>query len=157
MSRRKPKGRLPDKSFYWIPRRVHQSADYRCLSGNAVKLINALAYQFTGNNNGDMTATWSVMRDRHGLRSPETLHNVRNELLAANLIYITRQGGRGQCSLYALTWMPIDECNGKLDCKTTIVPIRKEWNHKEVTAPKSKRMKDETVIKFAQRKEQMNR
>ena len=157
MSRRKPKGRLPDKSFYWIPRRVHQSADFRQLSGNAVKLLCSLAYQFTGNNNGDMTATWSVMHRQHGFKSPSTLHNVRNELLAANLLYVTRQGGRGQCSLYALTWMPIDDCHGKLDCKPTTLPIRKEWNHNEITAPKTKRMKDSTVIKFAERKEQMTR
>ncbi len=157
MSRRKPKGRLPDKSFYWIPRRVHQSADFRQLSGNAVKLLCSLVYQFTGNNNGDLTAAWSVMHLKHGFRSPSTLHNVRNELLAANLIYVTRQGGRGQCSLYALTWMPIVECNGKLDCKPTKPPIRTEWHNKDVTAPKTKLMKDETVIEFAERKEQMQR
>jgi hypothetical protein len=157
MSRRKPKGRLPCKSFYWIPRRVHQSADFRQLSGNAVKLLCSLAYQFTGNNNGDMTAAWSVMRDKHGFRSPRTLNNVRNELLAANLLYVTRQGGRGRCNLYALTWMPIDECHGKLDCKPTTLAVRKEWHLTQVTEPKTKRMKDSTIVEFAERKEQMQR
>jgi hypothetical protein len=155
MSRHKSKGRLPDKSFYWIPRRVHQSADYRFLNGYSVKLLNALAYQFTGRNNGDMTMAWTVMSEKHGFKSKGTLNWCRKELLAANLIYLTRQGGLGRCSLYALTWMPIDECNGKLDCKTTNVPIRKEWNHKDVTAKKTKRMKVETIIDFTKRKEKM--
>ena len=155
MSRVKAKGRQPQKSFYWIPRLVHRSADYKQLSGYAVKLLNALAYQFTGNNNGDLTATWSVMKKQHGFRSPATLNNVRNELIAANLIYLTHQGGRGMCNLYALTWMPIDECSGKLDCRPTIKPLRTAWHQTQVTTPRTKRMKDTTVVEFAERKERM--
>ena len=60
-------------SFYQIPRKVHRCADYRALNGNAVKLLNALTYQFYGNNNGDLTAAWSVMRNKYGFNSPMTL------------------------------------------------------------------------------------
>ena len=157
MSRKKPKGRLPDSNFYWIPRRVHRSADYRQLTGNAVKLLCALAYQFNGYSNGDLCAAWTVMQKQHGFKSPDTLNNVRKELLDANLIYKTRQGGSGRCSLYALTWMPIDECNGKLDSSPTKLPIRKDWNQVKLTAKKVKRMKPDQVINFADRKEEMNR
>lgn len=51
---------------------VMQSDDYKNLSGNAVKLLLALCYQFRGHNNGNLTAAWSVMQEQHGFRSPET-------------------------------------------------------------------------------------
>ncbi len=157
MSRNKLKGRKPPNSFYWIPKPVHRSADYRQLSGNAVKLLNALAYQFNGHNNGDLSATWSVMKTQHGFRSPTTLNHVRNELLAANLIYVTRQGGMGMCNLYALTWMPIDKCNGKLDYGPTIKTLRTGWNQTRVTAPRARRMNNTTVVEFAERKRNLQR
>ena len=153
MSRKK--GRLPDGSFYWIPRRVHRSADFRHLNPHALKLLVSLAYQFTGANNGDLTAAWTVMSAQHGFKSPDTLNRMRKELLAANLIYQTRQGGRGKCSLYALTWMPIDECGGKLDSTATRLPIRKEWDQKKLTAPKTKRMPKSAVTELAEYRERM--
>jgi hypothetical protein len=39
--------------------------------------------------------------------------------LAHGFIEQTRQGGKNQCSLYAVTWLAIDECNGKLDVNPT--------------------------------------
>jgi hypothetical protein len=41
------------------------------------------------------------------------------ELVHFGLIEMTRQGGLNRCSLYALTWRPIDDCKGKLDCAAT--------------------------------------
>jgi hypothetical protein len=157
MSHRKPKSRPLPKSFYWIPRQVHRSADFRELSPYALKLLVSLACQFNGFNNGDLTAAWTVMSKQHGFKSEATLDRCKKELLAANLIYLTRQGGLGRCSLYALTWMPIDDCNGKLDSQPTEMPIRREWHQEKVTTPKTKLMKKSTVIEFAERKEQLKR
>ena len=98
-----------------------QTDDYKNLGGSAVKLLLALAYQYRGNNNGDLTAAFTVMRDQFGFRSPVTLARAIKALLGANLIKQTRihqfmNPGR-KCALYALTWQPIDECDGKLDCR----------------------------------------
>jgi|TARA_B100001971_G_scaffold150400_1_gene139529 hypothetical protein len=54
------------------------------------------------------------MRNR-GWNSSDQLHKAKNELLERGLILVSRQGGRNKCSLYAVTWQPIDDCKGKLD------------------------------------------
>jgi len=43
-------------------------------------------------------------------------------LMDAELVMLTRQGGRNLCSLYAFTWLPINECGGKLDVAETTTP-----------------------------------
>jgi len=117
--------------FLQIPHKVIRSADYRYLSGSAVKLLNVLIFQFRGHNNGDLTAAWSVMKAKYGFRSPTTLHRAIRELLAADLILLTRQGGLGMCSLYSVSWLKINSCNGKLDSQPTSVPPRNVW-HTEI-------------------------
>lgn len=86
-----------------------------------MKLLVDVASQFNGKNNGDLTAAWSVMRDR-GWKSPGTLHKALRALLNAGLIQETRSGGRHRCTLYAVTWRGIDECKGKLDVNPTVTP-----------------------------------
>lgn len=116
-------------SFYQMPRKVHQSFDYRHLSGNAVKLLNALNCQFRGNNNGDLTAAFSVMQKQHGFNSKQTLQRVLNELMKAYLVVKSRQGGLGRCCLYALTWHSVNECIGKsLEIRPTKMPLRNQWH-----------------------------
>ena len=44
---------------------------------------------------------------------------VKKELEEKGLIRVSRQGGRNQCTLYAITWQPIDDCSGKLDINAT--------------------------------------
>ena len=87
---------------------VMRSADYRNLKGNAVKLLNALVFQYNGNNNGDLTAAWSVMHKQHGFSSKGTLQRALQQLVNADLITKTResffQNPNNQCALYALTW-----------------------------------------------------
>lgn len=104
------------KSYAGIPRIVCDNPDYIGLSGNAAKLLFELARQFKGKNNGDLQAAFSLMQKR-GYKSKDTLNKNIKELLAANLIIKTRHGKfinpGGVCALYALTWEPIDECQGK--------------------------------------------
>ena len=73
----------------------------------------------------DTTATMSPMKAR-GWSSNDQLFKARDELVAKNLIQVTRQGGLNRCTLYALTWFPINECGGKLDVAETRV-ARNEW------------------------------
>jgi len=113
-------------SFAGIPRVVMECPDYINLSGSAVRLLNELAYQFKGANNGDLCPAWTLMKER-GFRSKSTLTRAIQELVAAEMIMLTRQGQfiRNKASLYALTWAQIDDCSGKhLDVLQTRIPPR---------------------------------
>ena len=120
-------------SFAGIPRRVMDHSDYLGLSGNAIRLLNWLQYQFKGQNNGDLTASFSYMKLR-GFNSKTTLAKAIQELITANLIIQTRTGvftnPGGRCALYALTWLPIDECKNKnLEVEPTLTPLRRFSTH----------------------------
>lgn len=117
------------ESFAGIPRNVLRSDEYKKLSGNDVKLLLELAYQFRGYNNGDLTTAWAVLVNR-GWHSRSTIDRAKKNLLDEGLIVETRCGRflnpGGRCALYALTWLPIDECKGRnLDIKPTNVPPRR--------------------------------
>jgi len=129
-SRRRFKGRADFVPFFAWPRDVADSEAYRTLTAHAVKLLNDLCFQFRGANNGDLSAAWRIMQPR-GWKSRDTLYKAECELLRAGLIEKTRQGGRNRCNLFALTWRPIDECQGKLDVRATNVPSGL-WKHASV-------------------------
>jgi hypothetical protein len=125
---RNGKGGIPTRSFAGIPRIVMDTDDYKNLNGNAIRLLLEFAYQYRGKNNGDLSATFCHMRKR-GFKSKETLTNALRSLQDAGLIIKTREGvfmnPGGRCTLYALTWQPVDECNGKHDMNPTTTPVRK--------------------------------
>jgi hypothetical protein len=145
-SRQRAKGRTDtDKSFAGIPRRVMDNPDYKNLSGNAVKLLLELARQYKGDriaNNGDLTAAWGVLKER-GFNSKKTISRAVQELLNARMIVQTRSGRfinpGGRCSLYALSWLPINECPGKdLEVQSTITPPRKfSLENSEIPGPQN--------------------
>ena len=108
-----------------------ESDDYLQLTGAALRLLLALVYQFRGRNNGNLSAAPAVMQ-KHGFNSRDTLQRAKQQLLDANLIVETRPGRftnpGGICALYALTWLPVDECKGKdLIVKPTTKPLRNFW------------------------------
>ena len=128
-SRRKIKGRAEKGTFTLIPHAVMDNRDYVKLSYKSVKLLLDLAYQYRGKNNGDLTAAFSILRQR-GWKREATIGAAIKELIAANLIIRTREGyfqnPKSRCALYALTWQPIDECKGKdIEISPTITPPRK--------------------------------
>ncbi|ATG89133.1 hypothetical protein [Methylomonas koyamae] len=90
------------------------------LSHKAAHLLDNLTAQYNGKNNGDLSAAPKIM-ELFGWKSRGSIDESLTELLAYGFIEQTRQGGRNQCSLYAITWQPIDECKGKLDVKSTVV------------------------------------
>lgn len=115
--------------FAGIPRIVLESPDFRGLSHPAKTLLLVLAYKYRGKNNGDLSASFTQMRT-WGFGSKTTLAKALTELLRANLIVRTREGRfcnpGGHCALYALTWLPINECPGKrIEVAPTITPPRK--------------------------------
>jgi len=118
------------KSFAGIPRVVMDSDDFKRLSGNSVKLLLALAYQYRGHNNGDLTVAFSIMQEKFGFTARGVVKRAVKQLMDTNLIIQTRTSRflnpGGQCALYALTWLSIDECKGKrLEVKPATTPIRK--------------------------------
>ena len=112
------------KGFLYLNRPLLECQDFISLKGNSIKLLIDLGYQYNGYNNGDLCASLSVLRKR-GWNSNQQLAKALKELLERNLIVQTKQGGLNLGpNLYAITWQPIDECNGKLDANPTTVAPR---------------------------------
>lgn len=112
------KGRAESGTFAAVPHAVMDSMAWSMCSGTAIKLLMELIGQYNGANNGDLCAAMTVLRPR-GWKSDETVMYALRELRHYGLITLTRQGGLNKASLYAITWKPIDECKGKLECAPT--------------------------------------
>ncbi len=129
-TREQIKGRKSNGSFAALPHHIIHSEQYALLSAYAVKLLVDLFGQFNGRNNGDYTAAWSIMCKR-GWVSKATMYKALNQLIQHGWIVKTRQGGRKICSLYGVTWLAINECDGKLDIKPTRTPAN-TWKTKSL-------------------------
>lgn len=106
---------------------VFNSKEYYSLSPISAKLlIDAMAI-YNRLNNGDLSFAFSIMKDK-GWNSETTLRKAIKELLDANFLILTRQGGRNKTpNLYALSFYPINEClnkygYSKIDIKATRKP-----------------------------------
>lgn len=141
--RRKQKGRSDSGTFFTIPHAIMDSPNWRALPVRAIKLTLDLGRQYRGNNNGDLCAAWKIMRAR-GWKSRSTLDGAITDALRFGMIEKTRQGGLHLCSLFALTWLAIDECGGKLDVPTTRVASGL-WKHPPIPAKKKKNASTESV------------
>ncbi len=119
-NRLKVKGRREKGTFAGIPKACMQHLNYIELSMPAKVLLWEFCYQYNGFNNGDLCAAFSVLKER-GWRSKGTLARAIDELKKRQWVVVSRQGGKNQCSLYALTFQAIDECKGKLDILSTRV------------------------------------
>lgn len=134
-SRLKAKGRATSGRFALVPVAVLDSLPYAALSWPARALLVELAAQYSGANNGDLTAAHTIHKARGWPR--RTLQRATEELEAAGFIVRTRQGGRNACNLYAVTWQPIDDCPGKrLDHGHAVGgPPLRLWTKTETLAP----------------------
>lgn len=113
--------------FSILPRKLMRSENFSKLSKSSVVVLVWLIYQFRGRNNGDLSAT-SAMARKWGIASDQTLNKALKQLVELGFIERSREPvflkPGGKCSLYSLTWLPIDECGGKLDVKPTNLPSR---------------------------------
>jgi hypothetical protein len=133
MSRNKSRGSV---QFANIPHVVFECPDYINLSPYALKLLLELVYQYNGFNNGDLCPSITLMAKR-GFKSSATLRRVICELVAANMIVLTRQGGKNLASLYAIAWQSIDECPKKrLEINATKIPWRQFYIERQQGWPK---------------------
>jgi hypothetical protein len=103
--------------------RMLQHPRFLALSGRACKALLYLASQYRGDNNGNLQIAPKLAR-KAGLKAGGNLHRAVKEAAKAGFVLQTRQGGRNRCSLYALTWFPIDECGGRHDLVATHVSAR---------------------------------
>ena len=108
-------GRRTSHTFLRLPHYVITSPQWRALSGNAVKFLVELAAAYNGGNNGDLAFTRRQAAER-GWRSGGTRDRAAEEAVEAGFAVITRHGHKGgRCTLYAVTWEPIDDVgNGTL-------------------------------------------
>lgn len=102
---------------------VLRSEALAALSPFASKLLLDIASQWQLGRNGDASAAFERVLRPRGWRSKATLHKALKELCQSGLIVQTRQGSLHECSLYALGWLAIDECGGKLDMQPTSGPL----------------------------------
>ncbi|MEA9884740.1 hypothetical protein VDG05_10350 [Xanthomonas campestris pv. raphani] len=116
-SRQRYKGRREGGTFTAIPHALQDSANWRQCSGTGIKLLLDIARQYNGRNNGDLSAAMTILKSS-GWSSPDTLNNALKELRHYGFLILTRQGGLNMPSLYALSWLGIDPCGGKLTCAT---------------------------------------
>ncbi|GAB3288846.1 hypothetical protein [Parahaliea aestuarii] len=126
----KAKGRSANaKPFGRLPKEIWEHPDYCNLKPlSAYKMLMEFACQYNGRNNGDLTAAYSVLKAR-GWKSQDTINNAVEALMRAGLVVRSRTGRfcnpGGRCHLYALTWLPVDECPGKaLEIAPTATPLR---------------------------------
>jgi hypothetical protein len=111
VSRSRHKGNKIGEGFLALPYSVLNSSLFLTLSPHAVKLLLDVAAQYRGDNNGDLSLAWKLMKPR-GWRSEATLHKVKRQLIDAGFLYETRKGRRpNTCSLFALTWATLDDCD----------------------------------------------
>ena len=86
------------------------SPDYMGLSSSAKVLLQDVARQYSGKNNGSLSPCWELMKAR-GWKSKDTHNNAKKELRATRLITVTKQGTtgpNGEPELWAVNWMKMD-------------------------------------------------
>ena len=125
MARPRFKSGSSKKPFLNIPVEVLKSAACQGLRPSAFRILCFIAAQYRGGNNGDFSIAHPVMAE-FGMRSRRAVRAAVDDLEERGLITMTRQGGRNQCNLYAVTWFGIHYCKGKLEVRENPVPSN-EW------------------------------
>ena len=133
MGRKKPIRRVKG-GFASIDRYVIECDIFKSLGPNSVKLLLLMACDYKGNNNGDLSATYSKYKDYFG--SSQTLFNARDELERKGFIAVNCYGGMSYGgyklpTLYALTWLPVDDFINleKNLFRCTHLPLKKELKY----------------------------
>jgi hypothetical protein len=118
------RSREPGK-FIPLPIDLLGSEEFSQVSAHAKSVLFALCAQLRWRdsefNNGDLCGSWSVMV-KYGTRSRDTLARALRELREGGWIEVSRQGGRRQATLYAVTFLAVGHCDGKLDIGPTVRP-----------------------------------
>jgi hypothetical protein len=113
------KGSMHSKAeaFASVFHRVLLCENYRLLTPKAKILLQDLAYQYRGNNNGALVLCPRVRDLKDGLTllertdlSEPSVYRAAAELEVAGMIVCTQRGSFARCpSRFAVTWEPIDK------------------------------------------------
>jgi len=105
-------GKRDGTRFITLPMVVLDSPGYRLAGHPARALLIDIAMQYTGHNNGKLTACAKYLRAK-GWRSNDTIVRARRELLECGLLIETRKGARpNKAAWYALSWLDLDQGQG---------------------------------------------
>ena len=130
MAKKKPaKSNWGPRGAFAKPKVLMAQQEYREMSWAARKVLEVLEYQYNGRNNGNLAATHTMLAEWGGMSKTVLAASLR-ELQERNLIQKTREHNRvkdgASPTLYALAWLPIDECPGAgLEIGPTTVAHRK--------------------------------
>lgn len=80
----------------------------------AFRLLVIATAEFNGHNNGDISLARPIL-EQYGVARSGAVQKAIDLLRDRGLLIQTRQGGLGQCSLYALPWEPLAERTEKFD------------------------------------------
>jgi len=108
------------KRYAAIPKAITDCANYRKLTTDAKALLLDSASLFNGKNNGDISLAIKLMEPLGW--NKRRLMRARRELEYYGFITIARQGGSHKPTLYALAWINIHHCCGKLEVPSTKAP-----------------------------------
>ena len=127
---------LHDSIFY--------DAKLDTITGSAFRLFVELNQQYNGYNNGNLCAARGSLRF---IWNDKTLKKARVELVMAGIIELTRQGFKKKPNLYALTHLPINECE-KHGIKNTKTPTNKATGKREYYFPVRRDPRTEVLERF---------
>lgn len=100
------------KTFVLLPLVMLESPGYRLASHPARSLLIDIAMQYTGHNNGKLTACAKYLKPK-GWRSNDTIVRARRELIDCGLLIETRKGARpNKAAWFALSWLDLDQGQG---------------------------------------------
>ncbi|EKX94661.1 hypothetical protein HMPREF9996_01760 [Aggregatibacter actinomycetemcomitans Y4] len=108
--RSKLKKSINDSTFTALRHDVINSPSFLGLSNSAKVAFLHLLAKYNRKNNGDLSAPQSRSKQEFNLSAP-SLRTGLKELEQNGFIETTRQGGKNQCSLYALTCFPLNDVN----------------------------------------------
>lgn len=109
----------PGNNYFSLPHAVLDHPDFLSMNWSSQCLLIHVCRLYNGFNNGDLSITEDSMSPKGWSRG--TLDRSKKDLLKNNWLIKTRQGGKNQCSLFALSWIPIDKVKVKLDIETFVV------------------------------------
>lgn len=98
--------------FLALPHVVIESPSYRSLTCTARALLTDIAVQFSGSNNGKLSASAKALLPM-GWRSNDTISRSLRQLTTSGLLFETRKGARpNKAAWFAVTWLPLDKIAG---------------------------------------------
>ena len=100
-------------NYFSIPHAVLDHPDFLAMNWSSQCLLIHTCRLYNGFNNGDISITEDSMSSKGWSRG--TLDRCKKDLISNKWLIKTRQGGKNQCSLYAISWIPLDKVKPKLD------------------------------------------